>query len=96
MATVDFSLEDVRVVVRDEVGVAILASEERLGEFLGTKFGEIEERFEQIDRRFEGVDQRFDRMDLRLTTIEEEVRGTKRTSRKHSADIAELQAIQGI
>lgn len=41
-----------------------------LVDFLGRKFGRIDQRFEQVDQRFEQIDQRFEQMDKRVGRVE--------------------------
>jgi uncharacterized coiled-coil protein SlyX len=36
-------------------------------DFLGEKFGKIDQRFDAMDRRFDAMDRRFDRLEGRVT-----------------------------
>ena len=86
----------------DGVDTSITAIDRRFDK-MDQRFDKMDERFDGIDGRLATIDQRFDKMDERFDHIDTElheikidIKGIKRVQRKHSADITELQAIQGI
>jgi archaellum component FlaC len=95
MPMVDFTLEDVRAVVYEIVDERLDAKlEEKLDAKLSAHFMDfIENNFTPA---MEDIDEQFDDVRGRLDRLETDVKGIKRLVRKHSADIAELQAQRGI
>jgi hypothetical protein len=77
------TLEDVRTVVSDVIDQKV---PQMFVDFWDTN---LSPALEDIDDQFEEVRGSLDR-------IESEVKGIRRTARKHSADIAELQAAKGL
>jgi hypothetical protein len=107
--TVDFTLADVRKLVREETGserentrnlikAALVDERESTRRLIHE---ELQEQFinfaeNNLTPALEDIDDQFDEIRERLDRIEIDVKGIRRTVRKHSADIAELQAARGL
>ena len=106
MATIDFTLKDFETMVERIVGrelefLAVTVKQEidRIDhrfDGVDSSITAIDRRFDKMDQRFDKMDERFDHIDTELHEIKIDIKGIKRVQRKHSADITELQAIQGI
>jgi uncharacterized protein YPO0396 len=95
MPTVDFTLQDIRALVSEEITQKVPPIVERIVERVVTgHFTNF------IDNNFapalEDIDAQFDEVRDRLDRLETEVKGIRRIVRKHSADISELQAAKGL
>jgi hypothetical protein len=98
MATVDFTLDDIRQVIDERLEVRL--DERFKAERQHTRQLVYEVAHEVVHGELEVYDEQlrefltfhFGQIYPRLDRIEYEVRGLKQVVRKHSADIAELQA----
>lgn len=96
MASIDFTLEDIKQIVNTSVE----ASELRLTKHLVSHIDKRSEETHQavVDLVSTILDQldehtaRFDQMDQRFDVLDKEIKITGRLVRKHSADIMELRA----
>jgi archaellum component FlaC len=67
MAEINFTLDEFRTVVREEVTPLIEASELRITQSVAGAFAEYEKKY---DARFDGVDSRLDKVENRLEKVE--------------------------
>jgi archaellum component FlaC len=111
MPTVDFTLQDIRSLIGEEITQKVPPIVERVVEPIVERVVEsvvesvvgrvVTEHFTNfIDNNFapalEDIDSQFDEVRDRLDRLETEVKGVRRLVRKHSADISELQAAKGL
>jgi archaellum component FlaC len=103
MPTVNFSLDDIRrllkeVISEDVPPIVEKIVEERVPQIIDERVPQIFNDFceSNLSPVFEDIDCQFDEIRGSLDEIKTEVRGTRRLVRKHSSDIAELQAHQGL
>ncbi len=92
MPTVDFTLEDLKPVIKSIVDTSIDARFVMFEEKYDADMTAIQQDFLQIYDRFEAIDNRFDAIDHRFDQLENELKTTSRLVRKHSVDIMELRA----
>lgn len=82
MAEINFTLEDFRIMVREEIKPLIEKSELRITKAVAESFSEYEEKY----------DKRFDKIDAELKDIKTELKGHSRLLALHSKEIMELKA----
>lgn len=89
MAEINFTLEDFRTMVREEVKPLIEESELRITKAVAESFSEYERKY---DKRLDRMDKRFDKIDSELKDIKTELKGHSRLLGLHSKEIMELKA----
>lgn len=68
--TVDFTIEDMRQLVREEVKEVVEASELRVTRVVSACFSEYDDRFDRMEARFNAMDVRFDAVEIRLDAVD--------------------------
>ncbi len=95
MPTVDFTLDDIKQLLDQRLDERFVAEREHTRQMVRKEVREeVQDQFNSfIKHTFQPF---VDHVDERFNSLERDVKGLKRTVRKHSADITELQAAAGL